>query len=79
MPSGPSACESIATPSDLDEEGKIAWEVLKVQLILNLRRWVPHNMLSFPWHFFVVNGGNKPSYFASNYVLYDLPFCLPKL
>jgi hypothetical protein len=35
VPIEPSACEAIATPSDLDEEGKIAWEVLKVQLILN--------------------------------------------
>ncbi len=76
---GPSACENIATPSDLDEEAKIAWEVLKVQLILNLKTWVLHHMLFFPWHFFVVNGGNKPSYFTSNYVLYDLPLCLSKL
>jgi hypothetical protein len=32
---GPSAFESIATPNDLDEEAKIAWEVLKAQFILN--------------------------------------------
>jgi len=29
------AFESIAMSNDLDEETKIAWEVLKVQLILN--------------------------------------------
>jgi hypothetical protein len=34
-PSGPSMFESITTPNDLDEEAKIAWEVLKAQFILN--------------------------------------------
>jgi hypothetical protein len=34
-PNGPSTFESIATPNDLDEEKEIAWEVLKVQFILN--------------------------------------------
>jgi hypothetical protein len=34
-PSGPSAFEIITTPNDLDEEAKIAWEVLKAQFILN--------------------------------------------
>jgi hypothetical protein len=29
-PNGPSAFESITTPNNLDEETKIAWEVLKV-------------------------------------------------
>jgi hypothetical protein len=33
--SGPSTSKSIATLSDLDEETKIAWEVLKAQLIFN--------------------------------------------
>jgi hypothetical protein len=33
--SGPFTSKSIATPSDFDEEAKITWEVLKVQLILN--------------------------------------------
>jgi hypothetical protein len=35
MPSQPSASKSIALPNDLDEKIEIAWEVLKVQLILN--------------------------------------------
>jgi hypothetical protein len=33
--SGPSTFKSIATSSNLDEETKIAWEVLKAQLIFN--------------------------------------------
>jgi hypothetical protein len=47
-PSGPFSYESIATLNDLDEETKIAWEVLKVQLILNLKAWVFHHMLFIP-------------------------------
>jgi hypothetical protein len=35
MPNEPSTFESIAMPNDLDEEVKIAWEVLKVQFIQN--------------------------------------------
>jgi hypothetical protein len=35
MPSWPSTFKSIALPNDLDEKIEIAWEVLKVQLILN--------------------------------------------
>jgi hypothetical protein len=38
-PSGPFASKSIAMPSDLYEEAKIAWEVLKVQHILNKNAW----------------------------------------
>jgi hypothetical protein len=34
-PNEPSSFESIIMPSDLDEEVEIAWEVLKVQFILN--------------------------------------------
>jgi len=33
--SGPSTSKSIVMSSDLDEETKITWEVLKVQLIFN--------------------------------------------
>jgi len=55
-PNGPSTFESIAMPGDLYGEAKIVWEV---QLILNLKTWVLHYMLSFPWHFFVVNDGSK--------------------
>jgi hypothetical protein len=40
-PHGPFTFESIATPNDFDEEAKIAWEVLKAQLILNQKAWVP--------------------------------------
>jgi len=47
-PSGPSASKSIVMPSDLYEEAKIAWEVLKVQHILNKNAWVLHHMLFFP-------------------------------
>jgi hypothetical protein len=46
--SGPSTFESIATPNDLYEEVKIAWEVLKAQLIMNKKTWVPHHKLSLP-------------------------------
>jgi hypothetical protein len=59
--SGPSAFESIATLSDLYEEVKITWEVLKAQLIMNKKARVPHHKLSLPWHFFVVNDHNKPN------------------
>ncbi len=49
-PSGPSTFESIVicSPCDLDEETKIAWEVLKVKLILNKKTWVPHRRFSLP-------------------------------
>jgi hypothetical protein len=50
--SGPLAFESIATFSDLYEEVKIAWEVLKAQLIVNEKAWVPHHKFSLPWHLF---------------------------
>jgi hypothetical protein len=59
MPSGPFAFESITTPNDLDEEAKIAWEVLKAQFILNKKAWVIHHQLSFLWHFLVMNDGSK--------------------
>jgi len=55
-PNGLSTSESIAMPGDLYGEAKIAWEV---QLIFNLKTWVLHYMLSFPWHFFVLNDGSK--------------------
>jgi hypothetical protein len=48
MPNGPFASESIAMPSGLNEEAKIAWEVLKVQLILNQKAGVFHHKLSLP-------------------------------
>jgi hypothetical protein len=35
MPNRPFASESIVSLSDLDVETKIAWEVLKIQLILS--------------------------------------------
>jgi hypothetical protein len=40
-PIEPFASKNITTPSDLNEEIKITWEVLKVQLILNQKAWVP--------------------------------------
>jgi hypothetical protein len=49
MPNGLFASKSISTPpSDLNEEAKIAWEVLKAQFILNQKAWVLHHKLSFP-------------------------------
>jgi hypothetical protein len=42
---GPFAFESIEMPNDLNEEAKIAWEVLKAQLILNQNAWVLHHEL----------------------------------
>jgi hypothetical protein len=57
----PSTSKSITMPNDLDEEAEIAWEVLRVQCILNQKTLVPHHKLSFPEHFFVVNDGSKPN------------------
>jgi hypothetical protein len=34
--------------NDLDDETKIAWEVLKAQFILNKKTWVPHHMFFLP-------------------------------
>jgi hypothetical protein len=50
IPSGPSTFESIVmcSPSDLDEETKTTWEVLKAQLILNKKTWVPHHKFFLP-------------------------------
>jgi hypothetical protein len=45
-PIEPFASKYITTPSDLNEEIEITWEVLKVQLILNQKAWVPHCCLS---------------------------------
>ncbi len=47
-PSGPFVFQSIAMSNHLDEEAKIAWEVLKVQLILNFKTWGFHHMLFIP-------------------------------
>jgi hypothetical protein len=47
-PNGPFAFESIAMPSDLNEEAKIAWEVLKAQLILHQKARVLHHEISLP-------------------------------
>jgi hypothetical protein len=47
MPSQPFASKSIALPNDLDEKIKVAWEVLKAQLILNKKTWVLHYRLFF--------------------------------
>lgn len=60
MPNEQSTFESIAMPSDLDEKVKIAWQVLKVQFILNQKAQILHYKLSLPYNFFVVNVGNKP-------------------
>jgi hypothetical protein len=60
-PSGSSTSESIVTSIDLDVEAKITCETLKTQLILNQKKRVLHHMLSFPWHFFVVNDDKKPN------------------
>jgi hypothetical protein len=52
MLSRPSTSKSIAMPNDLDEEIEIAWEVLKVQLIVNKKTWVLNYRLSFLVAFF---------------------------
>jgi hypothetical protein len=46
--SGLSTFKNIATPSDLYEEVEVAWEVLKVQLIMNKKAWVLHHKLPLP-------------------------------
>jgi hypothetical protein len=45
---GPSTLESITTGIDLYEEVNIAWEVLKVQFIMNKKARVLHHKLFFP-------------------------------
>ncbi len=57
----PDVLESVEAQNNLDVEAKIAWEVLKTQLTLHQQVWVPYDMLSLPWHFFVVNDGKKPN------------------
>jgi hypothetical protein len=47
-PIEPFASKTIVTPNDLNEEIEITWEVLKVQLNLNQKAWVPHHRLSLP-------------------------------
>jgi hypothetical protein len=46
-------------PNDFNGKIKFAWEVLKVQLILNKKTRVFHYNLFFPYHRFVVNDGNN--------------------
>ncbi len=48
MPNGPFAFESIVSLNNLDVETKIAWEVMKIQLILNKKAWISRCMLFFP-------------------------------
>jgi len=43
----------------LDLEIEVAWELLKIQLTLQQKAWVPHSRFSPPWHFFIVNDDNK--------------------
>jgi hypothetical protein len=64
-PNAAYAFGSIATPNDLNEEAKFAWEVLKVQLILNQKACVLHHKLFLPWHFFVMNDGNNLDFILS--------------
>jgi hypothetical protein len=51
--------ESIATPNILDLELEAPWELLKIQLTLQQKAWVPHNRFSLPLHFFTINDGSK--------------------
>jgi hypothetical protein len=44
-PSEPSISESIITSIDLDVKVETTQEVLKIQFILNQKKWVPHHML----------------------------------
>jgi len=41
-PSAQSSFENIVTPSLLDLEVKVAWDLFKTQLTLNWEAWVPH-------------------------------------
>jgi hypothetical protein len=54
-PSAPFDFETIVTLSILDLETNFD----KIQLTLNLKAWVFHCKLFFPWHFFTINDGNK--------------------
>jgi len=49
-PNAPSSYgfESIATPTILDLEAKVAWELLKIQLTLQQKAWVRHIRFSPP-------------------------------
>jgi hypothetical protein len=60
-PNAPFSCgfESIATLTILDLEIKVAWELLKIQLTLQQKAWVPHNRFSPPYHFFIINDDRK--------------------
>jgi len=60
-PSTPTPSKSIATPSTSNLEIEVAWELLKVQLSLNKKTWIPHSRTYLPRHFFVVNDGSKPN------------------
>jgi hypothetical protein len=52
--------ENIATPNILDLELEAPWELLKIQLTLQQKAWVPHNRFFLPLHFFTINDGNEP-------------------
>jgi len=45
MPNRPFTFERIVSLNNLDVETKIAWEVLKIQLILSKKAWIFHCML----------------------------------
>jgi hypothetical protein len=47
-PSAPTPFESIITPNTSNLETEVAWELLKVQLNLNQKAWIPHNKTSIP-------------------------------
>ncbi len=48
MPNRPFAFKNIVSLNDLDVETKIAWEVLKIQLILSKKAWISCCMLFIP-------------------------------
>jgi hypothetical protein len=47
-PSPPTPFESITTPSTSNPKAKVAWELLKFQLSLNQKAWIPPSKTSLP-------------------------------
>jgi hypothetical protein len=55
----PSGSKNITILDILDIETKVAWKLLKTQLTLNWKAWVPYHTFSFLWHFFILNDHSR--------------------
>jgi hypothetical protein len=55
----PSSSKNITILDILEIETKVARELLKTQLTLDRKAWVPYHTFSFLWHFFILNDHNK--------------------